>query len=302
VLSASRKLAGAAVAEQPLAAQHDRVQPQPVLVDQVGLPQRLGQLAAADDHQGPARLPLQVGDRSRHVAVEDRGALPVGLRQRPGGDVLGEGVQGPGDLVVLVGDLGPGGGEDLVGEPAEQEAAGVVLAGVPGRLDDTVERHVLGHDQLPHGCAPSRVVPAARFRRRGTRPAPGRGRPRPRSGAAPQGCGAGRRGGRRRPRRRWCSATGSGPPSTTRVGALTVARRAAGSEKSPTMSASYTRACATASCDAQNGDWQMEATKVAGIPPPGSGTARPCRPGGRRPAGRRAAAGSPRGPGGGCRR
>jgi hypothetical protein len=67
-----------AAADLPLAgAQHDRVQPQPVLVDQVGLPQRLGQLAAADDHQGPARLPLQVGDRSRHVAVEDRGARPV---------------------------------------------------------------------------------------------------------------------------------------------------------------------------------------------------------------------------------
>jgi hypothetical protein len=43
-------------------------------------------------------------------------------------------------------------------------------------------------------------------------------------------------------------------PVDDQGGALTAARRAAGSEKSPTMSASYTRVCAAASCDAQNGD------------------------------------------------
>jgi hypothetical protein len=52
-LSAAGSWPGAAVAEQPLAApEHRRVQPQPVLVDQVGA-------------------------RRRHVAVEDRGPRPV---------------------------------------------------------------------------------------------------------------------------------------------------------------------------------------------------------------------------------
>ena len=59
--------------EQPLAASQDeRVEPEPILIDEAVLDQRLGEIAAAVDLEFLASLGLQVYDLVHRVAPDQR--------------------------------------------------------------------------------------------------------------------------------------------------------------------------------------------------------------------------------------
>src|SRR5215207_7324741 len=64
---------------------------------------------------------LELPDRGGEVAFEHRGVGPLRVAERGRGDVLGQRVEAVRDRVVRVGGLRPGGGEDVVGAPAEEE-------------------------------------------------------------------------------------------------------------------------------------------------------------------------------------
>lgn len=159
------------VAEQPLpAAEENRVDHQPVLVHEAALGQRLHELRAPVDQDVVARLPLQLGDV---VQRDDGRVLPARVLERAGDHVLGHPVHLVGELPGL---LRPGLGEALVGGASQQERArladlvhldGVALgaavelegpAQLAGLLDDAVEGHERGDDDLPHGRSLSQVI------------------------------------------------------------------------------------------------------------------------------------------------
>src|SRR5258708_22309645 len=82
------------LAEQALAGpEHDRVNEQPQLIDQVVLHERAPELIAGVDDDVPVQLPLQLGDLAHDVAVEYRRVAPLGLVEGRGHDVLGQAVQ-----------------------------------------------------------------------------------------------------------------------------------------------------------------------------------------------------------------
>jgi hypothetical protein len=124
------------------------VDPQAVLVDQLVLHQRLGELAAAVDLELVAGLALQLGDLVDDVPAQQRGVGPLQPVQGRGGDVLGQLVEPGGDRVGLVGDLRPEAGEDLVGAAPQQEGVG---RGDP--VDHQSAHVVVGVGELPAALA-----------------------------------------------------------------------------------------------------------------------------------------------------
>ena len=168
------------VAEQVLAAaQDDRVDEQPVLVDQVVAQQLVDQVRAAVHQQVAARLRLQRPDLGGHVARDDRRVAPVGPLERVRHDVLRDAVHPVGQFGVAAAGRRPERRPDLPGPAAQQERVGRHRLGLvvdlvlvvldaqrprvpaapvlvePGRLDDAVDGHERGHDQ-PHGRKTSR--------------------------------------------------------------------------------------------------------------------------------------------------
>src|SRR4249919_1973167 len=80
--------------EQTLpAAQDDRIDPQPALIDEVVAHQCLGEIAASVDLELPTGLLLQRGDRFRGVPFDQCRVVPVHFVQRRRGHVLGEAVE-----------------------------------------------------------------------------------------------------------------------------------------------------------------------------------------------------------------
>ena len=158
------------IAEQALAAsQDDRVEEQPILVDQVVAQELVDQVRAAVDHEFAARLRLQLRDLGRHVSRQDRRVVPIRAFEGVGHDVLRDGVHLLGHLEVAAAGGRPERRPDLPRPTAQQErigrhhlalvvdpvllgldakgprvAAGPVLV-EPGSLDDAVERHERGH-------------------------------------------------------------------------------------------------------------------------------------------------------------
>ena len=175
--------------EQPApGAQHQRVDRQDPLVDQVGAQQRLDQVAAAEHDE--VDLPLERGHGLRGVALEQRRVDPLQrLLQRPRRDVLLARVEDLGERIA-VGLLGPEARHRLVGPAAEQHRAAAAgchplaheaaqhLVGVPrgpaavlevpapvlvqpaGALHDAVERHVVHDYDLAHPKSPPWELPS----------------------------------------------------------------------------------------------------------------------------------------------
>ena len=89
------------VAEQALAAaEDDRVDEQPVLVDQVVAQELVDEVRAAVDEEVAAGLRLQLPDLGGHVAGDDRRVVPVGPLERVRDDVLRDAVHLPDHLEV----------------------------------------------------------------------------------------------------------------------------------------------------------------------------------------------------------
>src|SRR6201747_2721340 len=168
-----RRLLGA-LAEQALAAaEDDREDHQPQLVDQAVREQAPHQLGAAGDQDHAVDLALDLGDLLGEVAGEHRRVVPLPRLERGGDDVLRH-------RIHLVGEPGvvahprPGGGKALVGATAQQLRLGLVelvelelVALVPAldregpagvlvvlasarRLDHSVQRDALGYDAPAH--------------------------------------------------------------------------------------------------------------------------------------------------------
>jgi hypothetical protein len=170
--------------EEPLPrTEDDRLDEDPVLVDQTEAVEGLSERGAAVDLNLSLVAILELGHFGDHVAADDRGRLPLGVRQGGRDDVLGQGVEPRGHRVVLVGEVRPAGGEDLVGSAAEQEAVGsaegfvdhfahvgacegkapspvrepavAILIGTSGCLHDPVEGHERCDCELAHAFRPS---------------------------------------------------------------------------------------------------------------------------------------------------
>ncbi len=137
----------AAVREQSLpAADDDREDDQPVLVDQAGVVQGMGQTAATVHLQLATGLRLQLLDRRDDVTGDDGGVLPQRIPQGPGNDVLRSGVQLCGHQVIGVRHRRPERVHHVVGGAAEQHLVGL---GEPG-ADDAAEVLV---DERDHPAA-----------------------------------------------------------------------------------------------------------------------------------------------------
>ena len=109
--------------EEPLAAAEEhREDHQPVLVDEAVLDQRVRERGAAGDEDRAAVALLQLRDRCRDVALEQRRVVPVELRQGCRCDVFRHRVH----LVRKVAfPRRPRLGEALVGDAPEQERLGL---------------------------------------------------------------------------------------------------------------------------------------------------------------------------------
>ncbi len=149
---------------------------QPVLVDEAARHQRLDELDGAVD-EDVALVP--VAQPSQIVEADHRRVVPLGILERRGDEVLRHGVELVGEIALA---RGPGRGEALVGDAAEQERVArhhlvelelvpvrpalelerptaVLVALGPARiLDDAVERDELGDDDLAHDVPPLRKV------------------------------------------------------------------------------------------------------------------------------------------------
>src|SRR6266581_8731017 len=109
----------AGLAEEPLAAaEHDREDLQPQLVDKVVLHQRAQELEAAGDDDVPLQFLLELRDLVYHVAVQHGCGTPVGILEGRGDDVLGLAVQ---PIRQLATPGWPLRGEPLVRPAAEQQ-------------------------------------------------------------------------------------------------------------------------------------------------------------------------------------
>src|ERR671936_1031009 len=170
-----------AIFEQPLSfAEHQRKDPEAIVVDEVGGDQRLQQFAAAPNMQRRPIRCLQPADLVHDITVYALRGLPVELVEAARDDVFRRFVEGLRNRVVAL--VRPVAGEDLVG-PASQKhveltgdrlvnglARGVVheghgpasvgepvtriLLGATGRLHDAVQRDLGDYDDLSHQLSP----------------------------------------------------------------------------------------------------------------------------------------------------
>jgi hypothetical protein len=149
----------------------DRIDHQPVLVDEVVAQQLVDQVRAAVHEEIAARLRLQLRDLGRHVARDDDRVVPVGTLEGVGDDVLANAVHALGERGIGDG-RGPERRPDLPGPPAQQErlrahrqvhVVDLILVALDTqrpriaaasmlvesrRLDDAVDGHERGHDEL----------------------------------------------------------------------------------------------------------------------------------------------------------
>src|SRR5262245_10829059 len=170
----------AGLAEEALAgAERDREDPQPQLVDEVVLHQRVYELEAGGYDDFPVQLLLQLRDRVHCVALEDRRVAPVRIFEGGGNDVLGHAVQ---PVRQLATPRWPSRGQPLVAPPTKQQGlcaqrlverelaelravldqsdpAADPEALVTGRvLDDPVEGDVVADDDPSHFDSPFRSL------------------------------------------------------------------------------------------------------------------------------------------------
>src|SRR5207249_3254380 len=112
----------AGLAEEALAGpEHDRVDLQAQLVDEIVLHQRAYELEAGPDDDFAVLLMLQSRNLVHHVALYHRRILPVGILEGRGHDVLGQAV----DPVRQLATPGwPSGGEPFVAPPTQQQGLG----------------------------------------------------------------------------------------------------------------------------------------------------------------------------------
>src|SRR5262245_34866121 len=158
--------------EQALAAaKYEWVNPDPVLVDQAVLHQRLHERRAAIHLDALAGLGLQAGDLAGDITLDQPGIPIQWFGQCPGGDELGDAVH-PLEVWSTL-DLAPGLGHQLVRHPSAQEiitrhqvlvrvltgflvevragpAALLGLAEATRILDHTIECDQRRHAELPH--------------------------------------------------------------------------------------------------------------------------------------------------------
>src|SRR6266487_1121185 len=102
------------ISKEPLPApQHHRVDQQPVVIDQIMLPQRLDKLTAAADQNVLAGLLFQLRDLFRDIPLNQPRIVPRDLLQRGRNNVLGNAVHSFTKL-TCTGHGWPGGCEPLV--------------------------------------------------------------------------------------------------------------------------------------------------------------------------------------------
>src|ERR687897_1312351 len=112
----------AGLAEEALAGpEYDREDLQPQLVDEVVLHQRAYELEAGGDDDFPLELALQPRNRVKHVALDHRRVVPLGIREGRGHDVLGQAVQ---PVRQLAAPGWPPRREPLVASPTQQQGLG----------------------------------------------------------------------------------------------------------------------------------------------------------------------------------
>src|SRR3954471_7796465 len=168
------------VPEEPLAAtEDDRIDQQPIFIDQLVPKQLVDEIWAAIDEKIAARLLLEPRHARRDIARDDRRVVPVGPLERVRYDVLRDAVHLLDQFLVADRLRRPERGPDLPGPTPEQERLGIHRLGLvedlvlvrleaerpgiatapvliePGRLDDAVEGHERG-DHEPHGVKTSR--------------------------------------------------------------------------------------------------------------------------------------------------
>src|SRR6266568_73826 len=131
----------AGVREQPRALADDHGEGEQVhLVDQVVVEQPPEQGAAAVHLQLASRLGFQLADGGRELTGEDGRARPPRVGECGRCHVLGLRVQRrPDRAVARIVPRSPGAGEDLVGQPAEQERVGALVDLVHDRPGFVVE-------------------------------------------------------------------------------------------------------------------------------------------------------------------
>jgi len=102
------------------AAEDNRVDHEPVFIDESMLHQRSYQPAAAYDRDDAPGLLLEFSHFLRNVSFDHGRVVPFGLPECSRNDVLGHAVQLVGDSELVIGAGGPGGGEDVIsGSPEE---------------------------------------------------------------------------------------------------------------------------------------------------------------------------------------
>jgi hypothetical protein len=150
------------VAEETSAGSEDhRIDEQPEHIDEVVCHQGLSQVATPMDLELPPRLRLQFGDFVGDVVAEQPRVAPSQGFEGGGGHVLRAAVEGGGHRVV-VGDVRPMAGEDLVGLPAQEKGIGLLEDAV----DDLAHVVVGGWDQpaaILEFPAPVLVRPSGRL-------------------------------------------------------------------------------------------------------------------------------------------
>src|SRR5215211_1172795 len=107
--------------EAPAGADDHREHKQVEAVDEVVVEQESDEGAAAVHLELAPFAVLELPDSGGEVALEHRGVGPLRVLEGGRGDVLGQRVEAVRHRVVRIGGLRPGGGEDVVGAPAEEE-------------------------------------------------------------------------------------------------------------------------------------------------------------------------------------
>src|SRR3954453_2221439 len=158
--------------EEPLARADDhRIDEQVEGIDEVVLDQRLRKLRATVNEDVSLVPLLEIPHLLDDIAAENRRVLPLGILQRRRDDVLRHRVEVVGELAL---EMWPTRRKSLVGDPPEQLRVGghglvdleLIACRTAGeavgpadplerlaaarRLDNAVERHVLGHNDPAH--------------------------------------------------------------------------------------------------------------------------------------------------------